>query len=124
MYVYVLFIACKRVSTPLFQNHPLGFPQFLKILHPSILLASRSSQPFLINRNATVKLSLINTIHVKQQHHVGFFIFKFALKYMFGNIYINKINARQCLYLISLYCREGFSHLFNFCVASKGILHV
>ena len=30
------------------------------------------------------------------------FIFKFTLKYMLENVYINKIHARQCLY-ISLY---------------------
>ena len=29
------------------------------------------------------------TIHVKQQHNVGFFIFKFTLKYMLQNVYIN-----------------------------------
>ena len=97
---------------------------FLKIPHPSTLPANQSSQVFLINRNATVKLSSINTIHVKQQHNVGFFIFKFTLKYMLGNVYINKIHARQCLYIISLYCREGFSHPFNFFVVSKGILHI
>ena len=47
-------------------------------------------------------------MHEKQQRNVGFFIFKFTLKYMLGNVYINKIHARQCLYL-SLYCREGLS---------------
>ena len=42
---------CRGVSTlPL-----LGFPLFLKIPHPPILPANRSSQVFLINRNATVK---------------------------------------------------------------------
>ena len=45
---------------------PLQGPlSFLKIPHLPTLLANRSSQVFLINRNATVKLSLINTIHVK-----------------------------------------------------------
>ena len=39
-----------------------------------------------------MKLSSINTIHVKQQHNVGFFIFKFTIKYMLGNVYINKIH--------------------------------
>ena len=42
------------------------------------LLTNRESQVFLINRNATVKLSSINIIHVKK--HVAFFIFKFTLK--------------------------------------------
>ena len=46
-----LVIFCRGVSTlPL-----LGFPLFLKIPHPPILPANRSSQVFLINRNATVK---------------------------------------------------------------------
>ena len=39
-----------------------------------------------------LKLSSTNTIHVKQQHKVGFFIFKFTIKYMLGNVYINKIH--------------------------------
>ena len=124
-------IVCKWLSTPQVKIiHPInGIPsppptQFLKIPHPPTLLANPSSQVFLINRNATVKLSSINTIHVKQQHNIGFFIFKFTLKYMLGNVYINKIHARQCLYIISLYCREGFSHPFNFFVVSKGILHI
>ena len=54
------------LRTP-FQNHPpiTRIPPFLKIPHLPTLLANRSSQVFLINRNATVKLSLINTIHVK-----------------------------------------------------------
>ena len=52
---------------PLFENHPP--PHFLKS-HipppaPPTLPANPSSQVFLINRNATVKLSSINTIHVK-----------------------------------------------------------
>ena len=58
-------------------------------------------------------------IHVKQQHKVGFFIFKFILKYMLGNVSINKIHARQCLYIVSLYCRKGFANPFNFFVVSK-----
>ena len=65
----------------------------------------------------------MNPIYIKQQHNVGFFIFKFTLKYIL-DVYINKIHARQCLYIISLYYREGFSHAFNFFVESKGILHV
>ena len=55
--------------TPLFQNHPpvLGSPSFLKIPHHSTIPVNGSYQVFLINRNATVKLSSIKTIHVKQQ---------------------------------------------------------
>ena len=40
-------------------------------------------------------------MHVKQQNSVGFSIFKFALKYMLGIVYINKIYARQCLHIIT-----------------------
>ena len=68
-------------------------------------------------------LSSINTIHVKQ-HNVGFFVFKFTLKYMLGNVYISEIHVEQCFYIITLYCREGYSHAFNFYVVFKGILHV
>ena len=39
----------------------------------------------------------MNTIYVKQQHNVGFFIFKFTVKYILDNVYINQIHARQCL---------------------------
>ena len=56
----------------------------------STFLANQSSQVFCINRNATVKLSVIDTFHVKQQDNVGFFIFKFTQKYMLGNVYISK----------------------------------
>ena len=105
-------IVRKGVSTPPplppFQNNP----PITRIPHPPTLPANPSSQVYLINKNATVKLSSINTIHVKQQHNVGFFNFKFTLKYMLGIIYIIKIHARKCLY-ISLYSREGFSHPFN-----------
>ena len=52
-----------------------------------------------------MKLSSVNTIHVKEQQ-CSLFHFQ-VLKYMLGNVYINKIHARQCLYIISLYCREG-----------------
>ena len=38
---------------------------------------------------------------------------------MLGNVYINQRHARECLHLISLYCRKGFSHSFNFFVVSK-----
>ena len=63
---------------------------FLKIPHLFTLPpANQSSQAFLINRNTTVKLSSINIVHVKQQHNVGFFIFKFTLKHK---------HAWQCIY--------------------------
>ena len=75
-------------------------PPFLKIPHPLTLPTNRSFQVFLNNRNATVKLSSINTV-------LG------IIKCMLSNVYI-----------ISLYCRDGFSHPFIFFVLSKGILHV
>ena len=75
--------------------------------------ASRPPLVFLNNRNATVKLlSSINATHVKQRHNVGFFTFKFTLKYMLGNVYI------------TLYCLYVNSSAFNFCVVSQSILHV
>ena len=104
-----------KIIPPLLESIPSRLP-FLEILHPPTLLVNWSSQ-------VTVKLSSINTLHVKQQHKVGFFIFKFNLKYMPGNVYIDKIHASQCLY-IRLCCREGFSHPFNFFVISKGILYI
>ena len=98
-------------------RHFLKFPippPYRQIGHPKFSLLTEMQ----------LKLNSINTIHVKQQTNVGFLIFKFTLKYMLGNVYINKIHARQCLYIISLCCREGFSHSFNFFVVSIGILHV
>ena len=93
----MIYVYINSKSSP-----PLPGPsQFLKIPHPPTLPANWSSQVFLINRNATVKLSSINTIHVKQ-HNIVFFIFKFTLKYMLGNVYIYKKHASQCL-SISLY---------------------
>ena len=96
-----IIIVCKRVSTP-----PSTITRIPSISwNPPFptLLTNRPSQDVLINRNATVKLSSINTIHVKQKHNVGLLIFKFTLKYILGNAYSNKINARQCFYIISLY---------------------
>ena len=40
---------------------------------------------------------------------------------MLGNVYVNKIYARQVLYELRLYWRGGFSHAFNFFAVSKGI---
>ena len=110
----------------LFEPSPLitRIPPFLKISHLPTLPANRSFQVFLINRNATKKLSSINTIHVKQQNNVGFFIFKFHSKVDASNIYINKSYARQCLYIRCIYYMEGFSHPFSFFVVSKGTLNV
>ena len=92
------------------------------------LPTSGPSQGFLINTNATVKLGSINTITEKEQHNVGFFFFKLTIKYMLGNVYVNKIHARRCLYKIharrSLCYKEGCSHTFNFLVVFKGIFHV
>ena len=77
-----------RVINPPFQNHPpiTRITLFLKIPPSPTLPANWSSQVFHINKNATVKLSSINTIHVKEHNNVGFFIFKFFLKYMSGII--------------------------------------
>ena len=79
---------------------PLNFkiiPPFLKDSHPHTLMTNQPSQVLLINRNATMTLSLTKTIHVNQHHNVGYFSFKFTLKCMLGNVYINKIHANQCL---------------------------
>ena len=94
-------IARTEVLTPHFKIIPplLGSTYFLKSPMPPTLPVNRSSQVFLININATVKLKWLNTIHVKQQHNKSFFIFKFTLKYILGNISINKIHARQSLYV-------------------------
>ena len=103
----------------------LGSPSFLKIPHPSTLPANQSPEVFLINRNAAVELISINTTHVKQQHNIRFkFHFQVHFQYMLGNVCINKMHARQCLYIISLYCRKGFSHPLNFFVVPKRILPV
>ena len=116
-----------RDIIPPFLNHP---PPIIRIpsyfvkspIHPfywQISLPKFSSLP-----EMQLKLSSINIIHAKHQHNVGFFIWKFIVKFMPGNVYVNKIHARQCLYMISLYCREDFPHSFNFFVFSKGMLQV
>ena len=88
---------CKS-TTAAFSKVRKSPPPFLQLPHPLTLPANRSSQIFLIDINATVKLrSIINNIYVKQQQNIPFSIFKFTLKYMLSNVYINKINARQCL---------------------------
>ena len=66
----------------------------------------------------------MSTINVKEQHNVGFFIFKFTPKFMLDNVYINNVHARQCLYIMSLYYREGFFYAFNSFVVSKGTIHI
>ena len=117
----------KKVSTPSphFKIIPAitRIPRFLKIPHPLTLPVNWSSQVFFINRNITVKLSSINTNHLNQKHDIGFSILNITLKYMLGNAYVNKIHARQYLYIIRLFCR-GFPYPFNFFVVSKGILHI
>ena len=81
-------ITASLTSFMMLQGHSTGATR--KMLAISLTLPTNQSfHVFLINRNATVKLSSINTIHVKQQHNLGFFIFKFTLKYMLGNVYIN-----------------------------------
>ena len=116
----------RGINLPIPQSSPsYQHPSICRISHPATLTANRSFQVFLLKKKATVKLRSIYTIHVKQQHNAGFFIFKFTLKYILvGNVFINKKHARQCLYIISLYYREGFIHPFNFFVISKGIPHV
>ena len=82
----------KIISAPLLASpHP---HDFLKSPIPTTN-QQKVIQVFLINRSATVKLSSINIIHMKQQHNVGFFILTFTLKcmqvivtYMLGNAYI------------------------------------
>ena len=59
-----------------------------------------------------LKLSSISTIHVKQQHTVGPFHFQVHCKYMVGNVYINKIHTRLCLYISLLWGR--FFSFFQF----------
>ena len=73
--------------------HPITRIPSFQVSHLLTLLATWSSHIFRINRNATVKLGSVNAICVKQQHNIGFFIFKFTLKYTLGNVYINEINA-------------------------------
>ena len=57
------------------------------------LPANQSSQFFFININTAVKLSSKNAIHVKQQHNIGFLIFKFTQKYMQCLYYLNTCQA-------------------------------
>ena len=59
-----------------------------KIPYSTTLLVNWSYQDFLINGNPTVKLSSINIIHVKEQHKIGFSIFKLTLKYLLGNVFV------------------------------------
>ena len=66
-----------------------SFPRFLKILHSQTLQTNQ--------KNTTVRLISVSTIHLKQQHNVSFYIFKFIVKYIL-DVYINKIHARKCLY--------------------------
>ena len=63
------------------------------LLHLHYAQSAKDPLPQL--HSSQLKLSSINTIYVKQQHNVGFFIFKFTLKYILGNVYINKIHVRK-----------------------------
>ena len=63
-------------SSPSLLGSPLPFPN---IPHPPTLPANWPSQIFHINRNATVKLSSINTIHVKQNNILFAFSFTSSL---------------------------------------------
>ena len=110
-------IVCNVVSTTPFQNHP---PPFLKIPHPPFsplptLPTNSPFQVFLIEINTII--NSMNTIHVKQ--HVGFFIFRFFLKYMLDDVNIYKIHARQCLNILA----GKLFPSFKFFVLSKRILH-
>ena len=102
-------MVCKGVSPPPppFQNHPTitRIPPILKI--PPHLTGKLviPSFPYQQKCNCEIKFN------------------KFTLKYMLGDVYVNKIHARQCLYIISSICR-GFPNPFNFLVVSKGIHHV
>ena len=121
-YQYIInVIVCKVVSIPppppSFQNHHptlLVSPLFLK--SPIVHLTCKSiiqSSPYWQKCNCEIKFNKYYP-----------FFFKFTLKYMLVNVSINKIHARQCLYIISSYFRGGFSHPFNFFIVSKGILHI
>ena len=107
-------MSVKGYQPPPFQNHrPITRIPPFQIGYPKFSLLTEMQ----------LKLSSVNSIQLKQQHNVGFLIFKVTLKYMLSNGYIDEIHARQCLCIMCLYCREGFSHAFNFFVVSKGILH-
>ena len=41
---------------------------------------------------------------------------------MLGNVYVDKIYGGQCLYIISLCFREGFSHPLSFFVVQRNPL--
>ena len=121
-------ISCQAIWIPcidferLLQSLCSFFFVVRKIPYFPTLLVNWSYQVLLSSRNATVKLSSINIIHLKQQYKNGFSIFKLTLKYLLGNVFVHKIHAREFLYIISSFCR-GFPHSFNFFAASKGIFH-
>ena len=94
-WVNILFIVHKGIYQPLphFKIIPplLGSPPpFLNIRHPPPYRQIVHHKFSLLIEMQPVKLSSINTIHVKQQHNVGFFIIKFILKRMLGNVFVNK----------------------------------
>ena len=113
-YQYIInAIVCQVVSTP---PPPLLVSPPISENPPSSHLTCKSmipSSPYWQKCNCEIKFNKYYP-----------FFFKFTQKYMLGNVSVNKIHTRQCLYIISLYFREGFSHPFTFFIVSKGILHI
>ena len=116
---HVWCIVRKGVSTPPFQNHPplpvLGSPHFLKSpISPPSQQISHPKFSF-INKNATVELSSINTIHVKQQHNVDFLIFKFSLKCSFTEKTVWEVYFKYTLIILHLHflIKEVSNNFFN-----------
>ena len=108
-YQYIInVIVCQVVSTP---PPPLLVSPPISENPPSSHLTCKSmipSSPYWQKCNCEIKFNKYYP-----------FFFKFTQKYMLGNVSINKIHTRQCLYIISLYFREGFSHPFNFFAVVK-----
>ena len=80
-------IVCKGVSPPISKAPSPVFkipipPPYQKITLPKFSLLTEIK---------------FNKYYKKQQYNVCFFIFKFTLKYMLDNVYINKVCARYCL---------------------------
>ena len=65
----------------------------------------------------------MNTMHVKQQHNVGFAIFKFTLKHIL-DVFIDKIHDRQCLYY-KFILKGRFFLCFQFlCCIQRNLSHL
>ena len=101
----------RGINPPLFQiiTHYWDFlpPHFLKSPSPT-LPANNSSQVFIINRNATVTLSLINRL-CKTPSQCWLFHFKFTLKHM-----LDTINTCQVMFIYKLILPGRFSLSFQF----------